>query len=147
MHIRTALPADVEALQAIFRRASLSNEHDRAALLQHPEALTLTAAHLADGTTEVGVNRAGDVIGFITTEVDGACAEITDLFVDPAAMRQGVATALVDHRLQQLRDQGVVRVDVIANPHALAFYRAVGFAIGPSTPTPFGEGFRAHRDL
>ena len=48
--------------------------------------------------------------------------------MDPEWMRRGIATALVNRIAEVLRARGVRRLEVTANPHALGFYRAAGFA-------------------
>ena len=42
-------------------------------------------------------------------------------------MRRGIATALVNRVVEVLRANGVQRLELTANPDALAFYRAAGF--------------------
>ena len=58
--------------------------------------------------------------------------------MDPGYTRRGIATALVSRIAEVLRAQGAERVEVTANPHALAFYRAVGFIDGGVAETDFG---------
>ena len=43
--------------------------------------------------------------------------------------------------------EGVGRIDVTANPHALGFYDAVGFVAGARVETEFGSGLRMHLDV
>jgi ribosomal protein S18 acetylase RimI-like enzyme len=57
-------------------------------------------------------------------------------------MRRGIATALVDRITQVLRARGVERLEVTANPDALGFYRAVGFADCGIAETDFGAAPR-----
>jgi GNAT superfamily N-acetyltransferase len=52
--------------------------------------------------------------------------------VQPDRMRAGVGRRLVEDANQIARERGVMRIDVVANPHAVAFYEVVGF-------TPAGE--------
>lgn len=47
--IRRADPADLAAIAAVFRAASLANEGDREALLAHPEVLEFPADAVLDG--------------------------------------------------------------------------------------------------
>jgi N-acetylglutamate synthase-like GNAT family acetyltransferase len=60
--------------------------------------------------------------------VTGQIGELEDLFVDPDWMRRGIATKLVLDALANAREQGIARIDMTANGHALAFYKKVGFA-------------------
>jgi GNAT superfamily N-acetyltransferase len=136
--IRRADPADLDAIREIFRAASLSNEGDRAALLAHPEVLEFLDGAVVDGRVRVAVDD-GTVLGFATFTPSAGAWELEDLFVDPAQMRRGVATALVRH-IQAEAD--VPWIEVTANPHAMAFYRSVGFVDDGVAETRFGPAPR-----
>jgi hypothetical protein len=45
------------------------------------------------------------------------------------------------------RERGLTRIEVTANPHALAFYENVGFVLDGTTETRFGPGHRMHLDV
>jgi GNAT superfamily N-acetyltransferase len=141
--IRTATLADHGDVRDVRRRASLSNEGDRANLLANPETLEYDTAPLLEGRTRVAVAD-GRIVGFATT--DGT-DELEALFVDPLAMRMGVARSLVDDLVDHCRATCIARINVIANPHALAFYEAVGFVADGLVPTRFGPGHRMHLDV
>jgi len=137
--IRRADLADLDAIRAIFRAASLSNEGDRAALLAHPEVLEFPEDAVVDGRIRVAVDDDGTVVGFAGITPYADAWELDDLFVDPARMRRGVATALVRHLVAEA---DVPRIEVTANPHAMAFYRSVGFVDGGVAATRFGPAQR-----
>src|SRR5262249_10316503 len=142
IEIRVAVAADLEAIGAVYRRASLSNEGDRAALLAHPDALEFDPAPVAEGLTRVAVSG-GRVVGFATARPTAPDAlELDDLFVDPDPRRLGIATALVREVEQRARAAGVTRIGVTANEHALDFYRSVGFTPAGTTSTRFGPAPR-----
>ena len=61
--------------------------------------------------------------------------ELDDLFVDPTAMRRGVARHLLLRIATEAEREGVARIDVTANMHAFAFYDAVGFVAGSRVDT------------
>jgi GNAT superfamily N-acetyltransferase len=130
--VRTAAPADLPELQRIYRAASLSNRGDREALLANPEFLVLAGDGVEAGRTRVACADDGRLLGFASTVAataggaDGEL-ELEDLFVDPAWMRRGVARLLVQDAVRTARDGGFSRISVTGNPHALAFYLAVGF--------------------
>lgn len=138
--------ADLPMLEAIFRAASLGNAGDRAALLAHPEALVLDGANVAAGRTRVA-SPDGVVVGFVTVVNEGTSGEVEDLFVAPASMRHGIATALVRDACERAAADGVDRLEVTANDHALAFYLACGFAETGLVRTAFGEGRRMCRPI
>jgi ribosomal protein S18 acetylase RimI-like enzyme len=67
---------------------------------------------------------------------------LDDLFVDPSWRRRGIATALVVRIADVLRARGVSCLIVTANPHALGFYRSVGFVDIGRAKTEFGTAPR-----
>jgi N-acetylglutamate synthase-like GNAT family acetyltransferase len=146
--IRDATEDDFGALAEIFRRASLSNESDRAALLAHPEVLRLADDLISRGRTRVAHLADGRVAGFASTRpTSSESIELDDLFVHPDFWRRGIASRLVEHVAAQARDEGATRIEVIANPHAMAFYEAVGFHVDRPAETEFGPAFRMHLDV
>jgi GNAT superfamily N-acetyltransferase len=129
----------------LFRRSSLSNPGDRAALLAHPEALELAGTAVSEGRTRVACTADGMIVGFITGRPLGSGAlEVEDLFVDPDWMGRGVGRALVLDAVATARAEGLPRINVTANTHALAFYQRMGFVIDGQTETQFGRAHRMH---
>ena len=139
--IRRGDAADLPAASDVYRSASLSNAGDHDNLLTHPEHLVLGPDGLAQGRTYVA-ERGGLHVGFATWSEANGTYELEDLFVDPAWMRHGIASALVDRIAAVLRMRGVQRLEVTANPHALAFYRAAGFTDCGTAETAFGTAAR-----
>jgi hypothetical protein len=67
--IRTAVAADLPALQQVYRAASLSNAGDAPMLLARPEFLVFTGEGVAAGRTLVAVASPlgkDEVVGFAT---------------------------------------------------------------------------------
>lgn len=147
LRIRLARFDDMPALAGIFRRSSLSNQGDRAALLAHPEVLELRDQAVREGRTRVAAFDDGTVVGFVTTRTVDAALDLEDLFVDPQWMRHGAGRALVADAVSLASSSGLERVVVTANPHARAFYEAVGFEVDGSEATPFGTGLRMHVEV
>jgi GNAT superfamily N-acetyltransferase len=139
--IRLGTPADLAAARSVYRSASLSNTGDRDNLLAHPEYLILGPEGLAEGRTHVA-EEDGSVVGFATWAEIAGTIELEDLFVDPGHMRRGIATALVGRIAEVVRARGAERLEVTANPHALGFYRAVGFTDCGTAGTDFGPAPR-----
>jgi GNAT superfamily N-acetyltransferase len=129
------------AASDVYRRASLSNAGDRDNLLAHPAYLVLGPDALAEGRTYIAITG-GTLVGFATWSQGGSTFELEDLFVDPGWRRRGIAAALVDRIAQVLRERGVERLEVTANPHALQFYRAAGFTDCGTAATIFGAAQR-----
>jgi len=149
--IRTAVAADLPALQQVFRAASLSNGGDAAMLLARPEFLVFTGEGIAAGRTQVAVAGPpgqGRVVGFVTVAVSqDEEPELEDLFVDPRWRRRGVARRLVLEVVRSARETGHRRLWVTGNPHALGFYLSVGFIEVGRVATELGTGLRMYRDL
>jgi GNAT superfamily N-acetyltransferase len=145
--IRDAVPADVAALRQVYRRASLSNDGDRANLLANPDALAWGGLGGDDRRTRVAATTGGGIAGFVTSLPAGDALELDDLFVDPGWMRQGAARALVLDVVAHARNQGIRRIEVTANQHALVFYGKAGFIADHEVQTRFGPGIRMHLDV
>jgi ribosomal protein S18 acetylase RimI-like enzyme len=139
--IRLGTSADLAAASSVYRRASLVNAGDRGNLLAHPDYLILGPEGLAEGRTHVA-EADGSLVGFATWAETAGTIELEDLFVDPGYMRRGIATALVSRIAEVLRARGVERLEVTANPHALGFYRTVGFVDCGVAETEFGAAPR-----
>jgi GNAT superfamily N-acetyltransferase len=142
--VRTATAADLPELRRVYRDASLSNSGDRAALLAQPEFLVFAGDGIAAGRTRVACTADGRLVGFASTIASTAGEadrelELEDLFVDPPWMRRGVATLLVRDAVARAQRAGFGRITVTGNPHALAFYLAVGFVEVGRQDTALGE--------
>jgi GNAT superfamily N-acetyltransferase len=131
----------------VFRRASLSNAGDRGLLLANPEVLVWPGDSLGDGRTRVAVDEDGVIAGFATALPIYGALELEDLFVEPGRMRQGIARRLVEDVLDRARALSVASVQVTANPHAMAFYTAVGFVPDGTAETRFGPAPRMRLDV
>jgi len=145
--IRTATGDDGPALGRIYREASLSNDEGRANLLAHPEVLDFDDAAVREGRVRVATGPDGVIVGFATPFFRDDIMEIEDLFVDPRWHRHGVASQLVADLFASAAEHGVRRVEVIAQPEALAFYRSAGLVQDGEAPTRFGPAPHLHRNL
>jgi GNAT superfamily N-acetyltransferase len=144
---RLATEEDLSVLRELFRRSSLSNENDAANLRAAPEALHWTGDGIAERRTRVAVDVDGSILGFATiAEIEGG-QELEDLFVDPDAMRRGVATLLVEEAASEAKRSGVPWIEVTGNQHAAEFYASVGFVRVGVEHTLFGPAPRLRRDL
>ena len=148
VEIRAGRPGDTAAMERVFQRASLSNVGDRAALLAHPDALRLSEDLVGSGRARIAALPDGTIVGFASTRPTQATVlELDDIFVDPTWMRHGVARALMQSITVEAVSEGVTRVEVTANEHALGFYLAVGFVVDGTADTEFGSGLRMHLDV
>jgi GNAT superfamily N-acetyltransferase len=145
LDLRDAGADDLAALSELFRRSSLVYEDGRAELLAHPEYLEFALPTEGEWSCRVAVTE-GVIVGFATALFPGGgWAELEDLFVDPGWMRRGVGTVLIDEIAELVRGRGVDRIEVTANPNALAFYEKAGFAAIGEVETALGPGIRMHR--
>jgi N-acetylglutamate synthase-like GNAT family acetyltransferase len=144
--IRVAQLDDLEALTLVFGSASLSNEGDRQNLLANPHFLELSDAAVVQGRCWLA-EISGVTVGFVTTLQVGDEVELEDLFVHPDWMRTGVGRHLIADVIERSRAAGASDVVVTANPHAMAFYQAVGFHGADEVATVFGPGTRMHLHL
>jgi GNAT superfamily N-acetyltransferase len=136
--IRSAVPADLPMLSEIYRAASLANPRDEQALLAHPDALVLGDQSISEGRMRVALGADGLIVGFATPLFRDDVMEIEDLFVEPRWQRRGIARRLVEDLIANAHRRGVRRAEVVANPHAVAFYQRVGFVQDGETRTRFG---------
>ena len=143
--LREARLTDLADLRGVFRRASLSNEHDRGPLLEHPEWLELSDIGVREGRMRVAVGDDDAVVGFATYLISGGVAELEDLFVDPDWMRRGIGEALVLDVAARLNEQHVETLEVTANPHAMEFYEHMGFSEDRIVDTQFYRASRMRR--
>jgi GNAT superfamily N-acetyltransferase len=145
--IRRAVMADMEQLQGVFLRASLSNDNDREPLLAHPQWLVVSDARIQDGRMRAAVDHRDAVVGFASYQITDGVAELEDLFVDPPWMRRGVGAALVLEIAELLRLLDFERLEVTANPHAMAFYQHMEFVFDHMVETEFSEAPRMFRRI
>jgi ribosomal protein S18 acetylase RimI-like enzyme len=143
--IRDAVTDDMTALSGVYRRSSLSNEGDRPNLLAHPETLEFSDLAVREGRTRAAVPE-GEIVGFASWLGGGDAFEIEDLFVEPGLMRRGIGRALVLDMIAIARGRGIGRVEVTANPHAVAFYEKAGFVVYREVVTRFRTAPRMRLD-
>jgi GNAT superfamily N-acetyltransferase len=145
--IRAGVPGEAGALEALQLRASIVYDSDRDAVLAHPEVVAMPLGVLEAGGVRVAVAPDG-VVGF-SVVLDGAQGawELDGLFVEPEHWRQGIGAALVEDVADRARRAGAIRLDVVANPNALGFYRSVGFEEVGEVATQFGPGLRMTRRM
>jgi N-acetylglutamate synthase-like GNAT family acetyltransferase len=140
--VRAARVAEREALEALQRRASMHEPMYRAQLASHPDAIDLPLEQIEAGLVRVA-ERDGVVVGFaVLLEPSGDACELDGLFVEPDRMRAGVGRRLIEDAARIARERGAPRIDVVANPQAVAFYEAVGFTVVGDAQTRFGPAPR-----
>ena len=115
--IRAASSADLGAI-ALIERVAFAD----------PWSIDALAAHLADHFL---VAKSGaTVVGYVVAREIGDAAEVLNVAVAPARRRQGIARALVQHVLDELRGAGCRMAFLEVRPSndaARAVYAALGF--------------------
>jgi predicted N-acetyltransferase YhbS len=140
--IRYAQESEREALELLQRRSSMRQPMYRAQLAAHPDAIELPEEQIAAGLVRVA-ELDGAVVGFaVLFERSGDACELDGLFVEPDRMRSGVGRRLVEDAVRAARKRGAARIDVVADPQAVAFYEAVGFVTVGEAQTRFGSAPR-----
>lgn len=142
MAMRLARVSEREALEQLQRRSSMHEPMYRAQLTAHPDAIELPAEQITEGLVRVAEQN-GAIVGFaVLLERSADACELDGLFVEPERMRAGVARRLVEDAKRIARERGATRIDVVANPQAVAFYEAVGFTTVGKARTRFGRAPR-----
>jgi N-acetylglutamate synthase-like GNAT family acetyltransferase len=140
--IRRAQASERAALEELQRRSSMHEPMYRAQLAAHPDAIELPAEQITAAFVRVAERR-GVIVGFsILFERSGEACELDGLFVEPESMRGGVGRRLVEDAKRIAHRRGAARIDVVANPQAVAFYEAVGFTKVGEEQTRFGPAPR-----
>jgi N-acetylglutamate synthase-like GNAT family acetyltransferase len=140
--IRPARLSERDALEQLQRRSSMHEPMYRAQLEAHPDAIELPAEQITADLVRVA-EQGGAVVGFaVLLDRSGDACELDGLFVEPDRMRTGVGRRLVEDAMRIASERGATRIDVVANPQALAFYEAVGFKPAGEAQTRFGPAPR-----
>jgi N-acetylglutamate synthase-like GNAT family acetyltransferase len=137
LQLRLATTEDADTLQDILKAASLANPGDRDWLLAHPEVLVVDADQLHAGRIHVAAATNGELLGYAAVlPPQAGQAEIDGIFVRPTHWRQGVGRTLLRACAAQARAEGARELGVVVNPHALAFYAALGFEMAAEEDQP-----------
>lgn len=125
--IRPARPAEQKQLEDLQLRASLENEGDRAFLMANPGIIELPPQQISDGLVFVAESNE-TVVGFVALKVYAPRKmELDGLFIEPGYWRLGIGRRLVEHAIETSRSRHARMMVLFANPHALGFYRRLGF--------------------
>ncbi|MFJ8039711.1 GNAT family N-acetyltransferase [Kitasatospora sp. NPDC096147] len=125
MEIREALADEAGLLSELALRSKAHWGYDAAFLAACRDELTLAPEEIALRRTVLAV-RDGRVLGFATLEGEPTTGELGMLFVDPAAIGQGVGRLLFDHLVTTARAAGFTHLTIDADPNAEPFYLAMG---------------------
>jgi N-acetylglutamate synthase-like GNAT family acetyltransferase len=132
--IRRARADEADDLTALALRSKAFWGYDAAFMAACVPALTLSSERIAAEPFFV-LEAGGQVIGYAGLRIDGADAELTNLFVDPWAIGRGYGGQLWQHAIKLARALGATRLRIESDPFAEAFYRAMGAERIGETPS------------
>ena len=125
LRIRRAQPADAAVLTGVALTSKAVWGYDAAFMAACRAELTITPQSILRQPTHL-VERHGQALGFYQLRIDGAVAEVAQFFIAPATLRRGLGRRLWAHLERAARTAGAMRLEVDSDPHAEAFYLAMG---------------------
>ena len=125
VHVRRARPDEAEQLTDLALRSKAYWGYDAAFLQGCVPALRLAPERLQAEPFFV-IEADGRVMGFGALRVDGAEAELTNLFVEPQAMGRGYGSRLWRHAVELASALGARQLRIASDPFAEPFYRRMG---------------------
>ncbi|WP_339167385.1 GNAT family N-acetyltransferase [Brevibacillus sp. FSL L8-0520] len=138
MIIRSPRPEETPALSDLAFRSKGYWSYDDDFMEACRQELTITPAFLQTSHVFLA-EEAGNILGFYRLSVDETGAELSDLFVDPAAIGKRVGKALWNHLMDTARSLSIDHFLIHSDPYAEGFYEKMGAVrIGdiPSTVFP-----------
>lgn len=101
--------------------------------------LTLTPDFIQENPVFIA-SRGGELAGLYALSLNGKTAELEHFWVLPRFIGSGVGKGLLEHALEQARQNGVERLLILSDPNAAGFYRHMGAeTIGESCYWQDGE--------
>lgn len=123
--IRAAQPDDAATLSEIALRSKAFWGYDAAFMAACRDDLRISPAEIDRHTVYVALVGAQPV-GFYELRTEAERGELTNLFVAPEWIGQGVGQRLWQHAVAQARSQSLRTLDLQSDPHAEPFYQAMG---------------------
>ena len=124
--IRRAHPAEAGILSALALRSKAHWGYDADFLAACRDDLTLSADDIANSTVFVCDGVVAPLGYYRLVVQDDGVAELDALFVEPAAMGQGVGRRLWRHAVSTAAKRGCSEMVFQSDPQAEGFYLAMG---------------------
>jgi GNAT superfamily N-acetyltransferase len=126
--IRAARPDEAATLSALCRRSKAHWGYDAAFMAASARALTIDEAMIAAGRVLVAEDKHSTILGVASVaRLDAAGTyDLAHLFVEPRAIGRKVGKALFGAAAELVRRERCVRLMILADPHAAAFYKRMG---------------------
>jgi GNAT superfamily N-acetyltransferase len=128
MAIRRARPDERDALARLAFRSKAHWGYDNTFMERSRDALTPSAAYLANDPVFVVEDGGGTAIGFYGFVREGRELWLNDLWIEPAAIRSGAGRVLFAHAVETARAIGDDAFFIESDPNAEGFYAAMGAA-------------------
>lgn len=138
MIVRPARAQEAGELTELALRAKAHWGYDQAFLDRCRPLLTVTDADLF--RKRLLVAEDGALLGFAGLAGPPPVGELTDLWVEPAAIGRGVGRTLFGHAVRAAREAGMTALTIEAEPNAVGFYRAMGAEPAGETPSGLVAG-------
>ncbi len=127
MRIRRALLEEAALLSELAFRSKGHWGYDAVFLESCRDALSLSPEEVESSTVCVSLDDGGSITGYYRLiPRDHDVAELDALFVEPAAIGQGVGRRLWEHAVDTARSLGFTNFEFQSDPHAEGFYLAMG---------------------
>ena len=126
IQIRRAKPTEAEILTHIAFAAKRYWGYPESYLDLGQEELTFTADYIETYPVYVAVDD-DTPVGVYSLVLREDYQELDYLWVRPAYIGQGIGRRLVAHALDLAQTQPPKRLVVVADPHAVGFYKKMGF--------------------
>jgi GNAT superfamily N-acetyltransferase len=123
--LRPARLDDAPALTALCHRSKAYWGYDDDFMRACSAELTVTKSDISNSMVEIA-DRGGWPVGMAQLRIDGDVAVLEKLFVDPAAMRQGIGRRLLAWAKCKALRRGATHMVVVSDPNAIDFYRGLG---------------------
>lgn len=135
--IRKADLSEKDVLTDLCMRSKQSNGYDDAFMSACAEELRVHDSWILEDDLWLAQSGDGDVVGCIRLSVDkdGVTGELETCFVDPDWQGQKVGRKLFDTFFARVKERGILRIGVDADPFAEPFYERMGFKTIGRTPS------------
>lgn len=135
MHIRAAVPADVEVLSRIALAAKASWGYSPSELAAWHAQLVVTAESLERWFTFL-LEVEGKAVAFAQVSPESNPWEFQALWVLPQYMHRGFGRALVRHAAAHAAARGQAVLAIDSDPNAESFYLRCGARVVGQVPAP-----------
>jgi ribosomal protein S18 acetylase RimI-like enzyme len=132
--IRRARPTDAAILTGLALASKAAWGYDASFMEACRCELTITPQSILRQPTHV-LERSGEALGFYQLRIEDALAEVAQFFIAPATLRRGLGRRLWRHLEATARAAGATRLEVDSDPHAEAFYLAMGMRRVGASPS------------